>query len=156
MLEELGLGRILAVHGAVLGVHGGLALEEVLLCALPEPVVVQVFVEEGSLALLVLDHGAFPAAADIAGVVLDRRVLDEHALLTGFFVVGVFDIVTVDGSLRPLDVFHRRGQVRPVGIVSLSLHRPLLIEEVLSGCLALHLAFLKDLTKRRLFLLEEM
>ena len=41
MLEELGLGRILAVHGAVLGVHGGLALEEVLLGALPEPAVSQ-------------------------------------------------------------------------------------------------------------------
>ena len=71
-------------------------------------------------------------------------------------MVRVFDIITVDGAFRPLNVFHRCGQVRSMSIISVALRRFFLIEKVLSGCLALHLAFLKDFTKRRLFLLEEM
>lgn len=55
MLEELALGRVLVRHALVLRVHGLLSLEELVLSALSQPVVVDVLAQVSLFSLLIFD-----------------------------------------------------------------------------------------------------
>lgn len=54
MLEEFALRCVLVVHGVILRELGVLTLEELVLSAFTQPVIIQISVQEGLFALLVL------------------------------------------------------------------------------------------------------
>ena len=56
MLEEFALRCVLVVHGVILRELGVLTLEELVLSAFTQPVIIQISVQEGLFALLVLNE----------------------------------------------------------------------------------------------------
>ena len=155
MFEEVGLCRILTDPTLLPRVQGSLTLEEILFCTFAKTVIVQILAYESFLPFLILNMRAFSAPTDIASVVLDGCLLMEHVDLLTLLIVGVVDIASVHGLLRPLDVLLWCRKALPLPILSITLHRLLWVEEVLSSSIAFHFSFLEHLAERGRLVLEE-